>query len=138
MINRTIVLGVVVVLVVSAGVAVAAGDDEAGPAFDRPTPEATRLILAIDNAQLCHAERRGGYTDSLEDLLEVSGGLPLVLASDHRIDVELSASRGGRSYFVRLRGDDFDTYLERRGPDFVNDGAGVASRVGDRCDARRR
>lgn len=87
------------------------------------------VVTAVDAAQLCYHDRHGRY-GNVVDLDETRASrvrhgwetslMGLAVAAGVRLDVQVS--RGGRSYLQRVTGDDVDTYVERRGPDFVDVG----------------
>ena len=81
-----------------------------------------QLIRDVDQGQLCNRKFYGQYTDSTADLELMVGGRIVGPASEHRLDLTIDASEGGRSYIVRIIGATTDTNFSRRGSDFVDYG----------------
>jgi hypothetical protein len=109
---------VVLAAAAAAGCGSESGDD-AGASTAEREKAARQLVLDVDQGQLCHRKFYGGYTDSAADLELMVGGRIAGPASTHRLDVDIDASAGGRSYIVRVRGNGVDTFFSRRGSDFA-------------------
>jgi hypothetical protein len=131
------VLGAVAALfvcLVTAGCGGAADSRDAAVDRER-SREVRELLLAIDQGEVCHRRFHGRYTGSVADLELMVGGKVVGSASELGLGIELDASTTGASYVVRLRGQGVDTYLSRRGSDFVDLGDSGVFRDGppDRC-----
>jgi hypothetical protein len=104
--------------------------------------KARELLVAVDSAELCHWRRHGRY-GNLADVDEATdgsrfGGALMALASRERLAVDLQVSSDHRSYFQRITGRGVDTYVERRGSDFIDFGPDGWQRLATRCPAPAR
>lgn len=102
--------------------------------------QARELLVAVDSAELCHWQHHGRYGNlaDLDETMEavtpshLAGSL-MSVASTARLNLELQLSKGGRSYVQRITGRGVDTFVERRGSDFVDYGADGWRRLATHC-----
>jgi hypothetical protein len=76
------------------------------------------VLVGVNQAQLCYLRRRDTYADTMPSLA-FSGGHYMQTAIQHRIDITLHTSDGGRSYEEHVRGADVDAVVARRGREVV-------------------
>jgi hypothetical protein len=111
----------------------------------RPAPalvQARELLVAVDTAELCHWQRHGRYGNlpDLDETMEavtpshLAGSL-MSVASTAQLTLELQLSKSGKSYVQRITGKGIDTFVERRGSDFVDYGADGWRRLATHCAA---
>jgi hypothetical protein len=130
-------------IVVVAAVAVAAlvTRDADGNDADVSVANARAVLVTVDDLELCFRDRHGRYSGSVADLLldaaerhPNTGGSPIMaLLAQDGFDLQLDAGSTGRSYVQRLRGDGIDTYVERRGTDFIDYGNLTDTHLSETC-----
>jgi hypothetical protein len=110
-VNR-IWIGVIVVLAI-AMLAIVQHDREEDR--DGRRAAAKRLLVAIDQHELCYRERFGRYTGRTVDLTMFGVSSPQAEAASDGLRIELEASSDGRGYLQHITGDDVNVLVERRG-----------------------
>jgi hypothetical protein len=88
------------------------------------------LLVEVDRAELCYWKRYGRYSESVAELQENAARVKGVHPDGSSImwrmqgrGLKLALDAGsGRSYIQRVTGLGIDTYVERRGMDFVDFG----------------
>jgi hypothetical protein len=125
------VLIVVAALLLASTVRVIAADDGRDEPQRSAVLAARALLVEVDRTELCFWERHGRYSGSVAELQlnaeKVEGaGMPgssiMHQLTMTGLTVDLDAGRDGRSYIQRVTGNGVDTYLERRGTEFVDYG----------------
>jgi hypothetical protein len=97
---------------------------------------ARKLIVDLDNAQLCHWKAHGRYGGDIADLEETmwrldpwSGGGGLTArASGYGLSLAIHASRDGRFYNDRITGDGVDVYMSRSSGGSIDYGGDIPNR----------
>jgi hypothetical protein len=138
---RWIVAALAAVLAVHAVITFVSSGDASEAGQPTALTKARALLVEVDHAELCHWQRYGRY-GNLPDLGETMealdpdrfGGTMVSSASEAHLDLDLQLSRSGRSYVQRITGRGVDTYVERRGADFVDFGSDGWNRLKKRCD----
>ena len=117
--GRLVLLGLIVVI--AAGTArdlrplQSAADDRAAIARERA---ADAVLVDVDRAQQCRMATRGRYAATVPSL-QFTGGSFMRTALRHHLDIQLTATAGGRGYVQRITGLGVDAVLERRGARLV-------------------
>ena len=105
---------------------------------------ARKLIVALDNAQLCNRKLHGRYGGNIADLEETmwrldpwsGGGALTARISGDGLRLEVHASRDGRFYTNRITGDGVDVYMSRSSGGAIDYGADVPKRDDAVCVKR--
>ena len=76
------------------------------------------VLVELDRAQLCYAERRDEYADTLPSLA-FAGGHYMRTAMENRLDITLQTRDGGHGYQARVSGAGADGVIGRDGGKLV-------------------
>jgi hypothetical protein len=72
------------------------------------------VLVEVDRAQLCYAQRRSEYADTLSSLA-FAGGHYMRTAMEQRLDITLQTRDGGHAYEARVTGDGAAGVIGRTG-----------------------
>jgi hypothetical protein len=123
---------VAIMLAITVAAAFGTTDENgSGPDPNSQSVKAVRaLLVEVDRAELCFWKRHGRYSESVAELQEnaarvkgarIDGSAIMWRMQGRGLKLELDAG-SGRSYIQRVTGLGIDTYVERRGMDFVDFG----------------
>ena len=138
---RSLFIALVVVILAVSIPRLTASDNSAEGRSSQALTKARELLVAIDHAELCHWQRHGRYGNlpDLDETMEalspshLAGSLMSAASAEH-LDLEMQISRSGKSDLQRITGRKVDTFVERRGADFVDYGPDGWRRLPTRCN----
>jgi hypothetical protein len=76
------------------------------------------VLVEVDHAQLCYAQRRDEYADTLPSLA-FAGGHYMRTAMENHLDITLQTRDGGHAYQARVSGAGADGEIGRNGEELV-------------------